>query len=250
LQVKEVVDVTRRYRRVVLEGPELEGFVSEAPDDHVKLIFPDPHTGELVLPVAGSSGPVLDEATRARMRDFTPRAFDAAKRELTIDFALHGAGIANAWAMRATPGDALGVGGPRGSMVVSYHFDWYVLAGDETALPAIARRLEELPSGARAHVLIEVNDIEDEQPLRTAADAHVTWVHRRGARAGTASALVAAVRSLELPVSVDGVRGFVFVAGESTAVRAIRAHLAERGHPRDVQRVSAYWKRGVSAFHE
>jgi NADPH-dependent ferric siderophore reductase len=240
--VKRVIDLTRRYRRIVLEGPDLEGFLSEAPDDHVKVLFPDPETGDLVLPAPEPSGPSFDDAVRARMRDFTPRAFDAAARELTLDFALHGSGIANAWATSAVPGSVLGVGGPRGSMVVPYTFDWFVLAGDETALPAIARRLEELPVGARAIAIVEVEAAEDEQPLRTRADAHITWVHRRG----TASVLEGALRSLELPPGDV----FVFVAGESAAIRAIRGHLAERGHPRDAQRVSAYWKQGVSAFHE
>ena len=225
LHVKSVVEVTRKFRRIVLEGPELEGFLSEAPDDHVKLIFPDLETGELVVPERDSSGVTLDEAARARMRDFTPRAHDAAKGELTIDFALHEAGIASAWATSAATGASLGVGGPRGSMVVPYDFDWYLLAGDETALPAIARWLEELPAGARARVLLEVDEEEDEQPLRTTADAHVTWLHRRGCAAGAVSLLEPAIRSLELPAG----DGFVFVAAESAAVRAIRDHLAERG---------------------
>jgi NADPH-dependent ferric siderophore reductase len=247
LHVKHASFVSRNYRRIVLGGEDLDAFTSEAPDDHVKLLFPDPATGELVLPPNGPSGPAIDDVMRARLRDFTPRAFDAAKQELTVDFALHGAGIANAWAVSASPDSPLGVAGPRGSMVVPYDFDWYVLAGDEAALPAIARRLEELPKGALTFVLLEVDDIQDEQSLTTTADAHVTWLHRRGAPPGTTSLLESAIRTLDLPQG----EGFVFAAGESTAIRSIRAHLAdERGHRRDFQRVSAYWKRGVADFHE
>lgn len=95
------------------------------------------------------------------MRDYTPRHFDAARRELTLDFILHDAGPATAWAQQVKIGDQLGIGGPRGSQVVADVFDWYLLLGDETAMPAIGRRLEELSDDVRAIVLIEVDDEQD-----------------------------------------------------------------------------------------
>jgi len=81
------------------------------------------------------------------MRDFTPRHFDASTRTLTLGFALHDAGPASAWAASARVGDVLGFGGPRGSRLTPDNFDWYLLVGDETALPAIGRRTEELRTG-------------------------------------------------------------------------------------------------------
>lgn len=227
LTVRSVERVTPRYARVVLEGAELEGFESAAPDDHVKVFFPD-QTGR------------LDEADRSRMRDFTPRRFDA--DTLIIDFALHGAGIANSWVESAKPGAQLAIGGPRGSTLVPYDFDWYLLAGDESALPAIARRLEELPADAKVKVFVEVDSEVDVQPLR----GDVTWLFRRGVHAGEAGLLAKALREIEWPLG----DGFVFVAGESGEMRAVREVLEQRGQRRDWSRVTGYWKRGIADFHE
>ena len=123
LTVIGVDDVTPNFRRVTLTGDSLADFVSASFDDHVKLIFaPD-----------ADGAPV--------MRDYTPRRFDNAARELVIEFAQHGDGPAAAWAAQAQPGHTLTVGGPRGSFIIPTDFDWHLLVGDETALPAVARRL-------------------------------------------------------------------------------------------------------------
>ncbi len=244
LQVRSVERLTPAYVRVVLEGPELEGFESAAPDDHVKLFFPDAE-GRLTLPELSPGGsPVLDEAARSRMRDFTPRRFDGAS--LTIDFALHGAGVANAWASTVKPGATLVVGGPRGSTLVPADFDWYLLAGDETALPAIARRLEELPATARVTALIEVDGEADVQPLGGPPALTSRWLFRRGTPAGEAGLLARALQELEWPPG----DGFVFAAGESGEMRSVREVLQQRGQRRDWSRVTGYWKRGVADFHE
>lgn len=224
LTVRSVERLTPRYARITFEGADLAGFESGAPDDHVKLFFPDANTG------------ALDASNRSRMRDFTPRKFDG--DSLIIDFALHGAGIANQWAENARPGSQLLVGGPRGSTVVPYDFDWYLLAGDETAIPAISRRLEELPKNAKVKVFLEVDTEADEQ--RLAGD--VTWLHRRGGEGLLAKALA----ETELPTG----DGFVFVAGESGDMKTVREVLERRGHKREWSRVTGYWKRGVADFHE
>ena len=90
---------------------------------------------------------------------------------------------------QAGPGKFLGVGGPRGSFIVPDDFDWYLLAGDETALPAIGRRLEELPAGTRALVVIEVADAGEEQRFetRTRLDAALAPSRRRRAAANIAA---------------------------------------------------------------
>lgn len=223
LKVRSVERVTPNYARIVLEGDDVAGYTSAAPDDHVKLFFPDPSTGD------------IDTASRSRMRDFTPRKFDA--NSLTIDFALHGAGIANQWAANAKPGSEVGVGGPRGSTIVPYDFDWYLLIGDETAIPAIARRLEELPKNANVKVFLEVDTEADAQNI-----PNVTWLFRRGGE----SKLTNALRDVAFP---DG-DGFVFAAGESSDMRVAREVLEQRGHRREWSRVTAYWKRGEADFHE
>src|SRR5690606_18646134 len=107
-------------------------------------------------PTMGDKGPIFPDNQRPIMRDFTPRRYDAARGVLEIDFALHESGPATDWAKQASPGQKLVIGGPRGSFILPLDFDWYLLIGDETALPAIARRLAELPKGSRVVVLAEV----------------------------------------------------------------------------------------------
>jgi NADPH-dependent ferric siderophore reductase len=150
LQVREVSRLTPKMVRVVVGGEALAGFISAAHDDHVKLFFPQPGHDKPVLPTPTPNGPVYPEgAPRPAARDYTPRRYDATANALTIDFVLHGVGPATTWAAQARPGQFLGVGGPRGSFIVPDDFDWYLLAGDETAIPAIGRRLQELPAGTR-----------------------------------------------------------------------------------------------------
>jgi NADPH-dependent ferric siderophore reductase len=138
-------------------------------------------------------------------------------------------------------------GGPRGSLVVSSDFDWYLLAGDETALPSIARRLEELPPTARAIVVLEVADATEELALDSRASIDLTWLHRDGAEPGTTDLLERAIRDLELP---NG-DGFAWVAAEADAVRPLRTHLREeRGLPKAWTRITGYWKRGSADHHD
>ena len=130
VQVLRVQTLGAEFVRVVFGGESLADFVSLGFDDHVKFIIDGPN-GEPVR------------------RDYTPRRYDRERRELTIDFALHGDGAAAEWARQARAGQPALIGGPRGSMVVPTDYAWYLLAGDATAAPAIGRRLGELPAGAR-----------------------------------------------------------------------------------------------------
>ncbi|WOI46205.1 siderophore-interacting protein [Acidovorax sp. BLS4] len=247
LTVQSAERVTPHCVRIVLTGPDLEGFDSAGFDDHVKLILPDPATGRIDFPVPADTGGLAPNSPRPTMRDYTPRHHDIAARTLTIDFALHDAGPATQWALQAAPGQTVGVGGPRGSMVIPTAFDGYVLIGDDTALPAIARRLAELPAGAPVLVLAEVDGPADEQPLPTAADARIVWVHRQGAEAGTAEPLLQALRAQPLPAGDF----HAWVACESAVAKALRAHLVgERGaYPKWVK-ASGYWRRGSAATHD
>ncbi|RZL61299.1 MAG: siderophore-interacting protein [Variovorax sp.] len=247
LEVRAVERVTPHLVRVTLGGDALEGFHSPGFDDHAKLFFPDPVTGALPMPTVGPDGPSWPEGPKPTMRDYTPRRHDAAAGTLEIDFALHEAGPATAWAERAQPGDALGVGGPRGSFIVPTEFDWHLLIGDDTALPAIARRLAELPVGARVVVLAEVDSEADEVPMPTRADLGLQWVHRRGAEPGSTSGLLEALQKLTMPVGDF----HAWVGCESAAAKALRAHLvSERGANPKWVRASGYWRRGAAATHD
>jgi NADPH-dependent ferric siderophore reductase len=216
LVVSRVEQPSPGFRRITLGGDELEGFVSASFDDHVKLLFD-----------GGAA------------RDYTPRRHDAAAGELQIEFALHGDGPAAAWAAQAGAGDELTVGGPRGSFVIPTDFDWHLLAGDETALPAIARRLEELPEGCRAIVRLAV-DAADRRPLPSRAGVDLQWLE-------AADQLPQAMRELALPAG----EGYAWCAGEAAVMAAVRRVLVqEHGHPAQAIRAAAYWKRGAQAHHE
>ena len=52
------------------------------------------------------------------------------------------------WAAQATRVQRATIGGPRGSLVVAPDHDGHLLVGDGTALPAVTRRLEELPANS------------------------------------------------------------------------------------------------------
>ena len=216
LTVQAVETLTPHFRRVTLVDESLSDFVSASFDDHIKVFVND-----------------------AR-RDYTPRSFDNAARELVIEFALHGDGPAAEWAERAAPGSTLDIGGPKGSTIVPLDYDWHLLVGDETAFPAVARRLEELPTGAKAIVILQAADAADRRAFRTSADVAVTWVE-------TDEQLQAAVRALALP---DG-EGYAWCAGEAAAMAALRKELVQvKGHPGEAIRAAAYWKRGARGHHE
>jgi NADPH-dependent ferric siderophore reductase len=246
LDVLAVERVTPHLVRVTLGGADLEGFHSPGFDDHAKLFFPDEATGALTLPTAGPDGPVWPEGRKPTMRDYTPRRHDAAAGTLEIDFALHVAGPATRWAEQAAPGQRLGVGGPRGSFIVPTAFDGHLLIGDDTALPAISRRLAELPAGARALVLAEVDGPADHVDLPSAADVTLAWVHRDGAAPG-AMPLLDALRAATLPAGDL----HAWIGCESAAAKALRAHLVgECGLNPKWVRASGYWRRGSAATHD
>ncbi|HEU0164485.1 MAG TPA: siderophore-interacting protein [Thermomicrobiales bacterium] len=247
LEVKRIETITPGYVRIVAGGPELEGFQSLDPDDHFKLILPNPGESEPVLPVQTEGGFAYPEdKPRPVMRDYTPRAVDAAARELSIDVALHEDGFASNWARQAKPGDVIGTAGPRGSHIVDYDaFDWFLVAGDETSIPSIARRLEDVPAGKPIFAFIEVDGAADEQPLAHSDGATITWVHRNGVPAGVSTALETAIRAFSFPAG----EGYQWYTGETTALREIRRYiLNERGFDRQWVSFSGHWKYGQADF--
>lgn len=248
LEVVRAERLTPGMVRVTLGGADLEGFASPGFDDHVKLFFPDPTTGEIIMLRPGPDGPEkAADGPRPTMRDYTPRHFDAQALTLAIDFAVHDAGPATSWALQATAGQRLGVGGPRGSFILPVDFDWHLLIGDDTALPAIARRLVQLPAGARAVVLAEVDSVADELALSSAAEVEIHWVHRQGAAPGQAERLLARLRELQLPAGDF----HTWVAAETGVAKRLRSHLVEeRGAEPKWTKAAGYWRHGSAAIHD
>ena len=240
LSVASVQDLTPDLRRIVLEGPELAGFISPGFDDHVK-IFPAAEGQAPILPTVGPDGPIFPEP-RPVARDYTPRAYDAAANRLTLDFATGHGGPATEWAMRARVGSVLGIGGPRGSFIVPTVFADHVLIGDETALPAIARRLEELPAGVRAHAVIEVADAASRLDLHSQAEVALTWATRDGAPRGRAETLLAAVETAL--AGVDPSDAYVWIAAEANVAKALRAKVLGMGFSPKAMKAAGYWRLG------
>lgn len=221
LEVARTERIGASYARITFTGDALDGFTSDAFDDHVKLLLP------------AAPGKIA-------RRDYTPRSFDHARRELVIEFLLHAQGVASDWARSARAGDRVTIGGPKGSMIIPADYDWHLLAGDATALPAIHRRVQELPPGARIFAVVQVPDAADRRPFDASASVQATWVQ-------DGEALLAAVAALELPVG----EGFAWGAGEAGTMLRLRTLLAgRRGLSRESMKIAAYWKQGVSEFHE
>ncbi|RCW87094.1 siderophore-interacting protein [Paracoccus lutimaris] len=218
--IAEVAHLTPHMIRVTLRGDELADFESAAADDHIKVLVPGP-----------------DGALEAR--DYTPRAFDTARRELVIDFVDHGDGPASGWARKARAGETLKIAGPRGSRVISGTVPNWIFVGDETALPAIGRFLEELPAGTRATVIAAVPGPADEQKLESAADLDLRWIHRPLAEAADPAPLLGALRPLRPAPGT-----FVWIAAEAAVARALRQHVLGLGHPPGWIRAAGYWVRG------
>ena len=231
LQVLRVTDITPRMRRVTLHGPELVGFISLGTDDHVKLLFATTPEEQAALdseaPLQNSDGP------RPAMRDYTPRRYDPQTGELDIDFVLHGDGPAATWAAQAEAGQTLNIAGPRGSMIVPDMFDSYLLIGDETALPAIGRRLEALPANRKALVVVEIDNAAERQTLHSEAQLEVIWVVRGE------QDLLEVTRQLSLPAGDL----YAWVATESSLSRKLRRVLLDEFKLDEATiKAAGYWR--------
>ncbi|MET9377114.1 siderophore-interacting protein [Streptomyces sp. NPDC002992] len=253
------VDRTRRLGpslvRVTFTGEDLKTFASGGRDQSLSLFLPHPGQEAPVLPpldnpdmyaILGAWRAMPDDE-RAVMRSYTVREQRTDPRpEVDIDFALHeDGGPACRWAQHASPGDRVVVLGPAVAANTGVRFqlpdgaDSVLIWADETALPAASAILEWLPAETRAHVYLEVPYSGDRQELATQADATVTWLVREE---GAPSA-VDAVRTAELP----GRDPYVWIAGESGAVKALRRHFV-RERELDRRRVTfvGYWRKGLS----
>lgn len=232
--------------RVTLGGTGTAGFEAHSPDEHVKLLFPEPD-GTMRLPEP--DGLMLRwPRPLPTSREYTVRAYDASTGEIDIDIALHEGGLASDWARAVEPGEVVHVAGPPGGLIVPHNYDRYLLAGDITALPAIARWLEELPTDATGWALIEVADETEQIPLTAPEGVEVRWLHRGGRPAGTGDALERAVRAL--PLSTDE-RVYVWMAGEAASLKPLR-HWVRRELRLDARDhdIRGYWKRGVTDYDD
>ncbi|MEW1908471.1 siderophore-interacting protein [Kitasatospora sp. NPDC085895] len=231
--------ITPHMQRVVLGGDGLAAFPAGAFTDHyVKVLF---GAEGVTYPEPFDLERIREEFPREQWpvtRTYTVRAWNPELRELTLDFVVHGdEGLAGPWAVRARPGETVRFMGPGGGYAPDTTADWHLLAGDESALPAIAAALEALPADAEVRAFVEVAGPEEEQKFDSAAE--VVWLHRGDRPVG--ELLVEAVRALEFPAG----RVHAFVHGEAGFVKELRALLrVDLGIPREDLSVSGYWRLG------
>ena len=183
---------------------------------------------------------LADSAGDTVRRDYTPRHYNAQAQELTIEFAVHDGGFASDWAKNAKAGDEVVIGGPRGSMVIPTEYDWHMLIGDETALPAISRRIEELATDAQIMVIAKINSQEDIRLFDGKTNLSVLWVYDY-------PSLINEVKEMILP---EG-EGYIWSAGEAATMATIKRYLVgEKDVDPKKLSVASYWKQGESDFHE
>lgn len=239
--------------RVVLGGSGFDTFApNEFTDSYVKLVFvaDDVDVAELPRPLTLDSFAGLPADKQPLIRTMTVRRADPVAGELTIDVVVHGEhGVAGPWADTAQPGQPMYLMGPGGAYAPDPSADWHLLAGDESALPAIAAALEALPDNAVGKAFIEISGPEDEIALAAPKSVQVNWIYRGGRadlvpedRAGDHAPLIEAVKTTQwLPGQVH-----VFIHGEAQAVmHNLRPYIRkDRAVDAEWASISGYWRRG------
>jgi NADPH-dependent ferric siderophore reductase len=237
VSVREVELTTPYLARVTLAGSELIGFTVDQPAASVRLLLPTPDTAELVMPTWDGNVFLLPDGERATIRTFTPPLTASAAEDLSLDVVIHEGGAASSWVQQAGVGDQAAISGPGRGYAIEPGAEGFLLAGDETAMPAIRQLLGAVPDDRPVHVLIEVGSPEARLSLPDHPLATIEWLDRRPGTAPGA-ALVEAVAAAAI-----GPDRRVWAAGEAGAMQRIRRHLfEERGIPRAAATVRGYWK--------
>ena len=272
------------FTRITFAGDDLEHFGTDGLDQRIKLIIPFDDGSVTDVGQADEAQGMMDWYRRWRelpdekrnpIRTYTVRAVRPEAREIDVDFVLHGTeGPASAWATAAQPGDPLYIVGPNArSVEAPGGLEWkpgdatsVLIAGDETAAPAICSIVETLPSHVTGEVCIEVPTEADALPLAAPDGVTVRWLARgsapHGVRLSAAvhawgrarSSSAAPVVELaepdedevlwEVPEQADAAE-YAWLAGEAGTITALRRHLVrDLGIDRKSVAFMGYWKVG------
>lgn len=237
--------LTEHLVRVHIGGPALAEFTDNGcTDRYVKIHFAKPELGLTPPYDLDELREQLPPEDLPVTRTYTIRSVGA--DSLAIDFVVHGdEGVAGPWAAAAKPGDLIAFSGPGGAYRPDPEADAHLLAGDESALPAVAAALEELADhlpDAVGTAYLEVYGRGDELPLRAPRGVEIRWLHRGSAVAGTSTALADALAAHPWPAG----RVQVFAHGERESMKAVRDVMKTRAVPRSDLSLSGYWAYGRS----
>jgi NADPH-dependent ferric siderophore reductase len=236
--VERVERLSGRMLRVTLAGPGMVGFPVPDPAASVRLLLPFPGE-DLVLPDWVGNNFLMADGRRPIMRTFTPQNVDPEAGRIDLDIVEHDEGAACGWAAKAEPGWEAAISGPLKGYAIDSDAPGFLLAGDESAIPAIGQLLAALPDGTPVEVHVEITDAAAELALPDHPRADVRW-HQLGSGSAPGDAIVAAVTKAEI---AEGTR--IWVAGEAASVQRIRKHLFDTlGIPRPQTVVRGYWKHG------
>ena len=237
--MRRVERLTPRLVQVTFGGAELAGFTVDQPAASVRVLLPSAAGADLVVPSWNGNEFLLPDGRRPTIRTLTPWRADPERVELDVGIVVHGGGVASDWALSAEPGEPAAISGPGRGYTVDHDAPAYLIAGDETAIPAITQVLDAVPDETTVRVRVEVAHHDGRLALPAHPGATVEWCDLApGSPPG--DALGAAVRDVAL---ADGTR--VWAAGEAAAVQRIRRHLFDdRGLPRAQTSVRGYWKHG------
>ncbi|WP_205323971.1 siderophore-interacting protein [Glycomyces sp. YM15] len=283
VEVRALRRLSPSFIRVTFAGATLRHFADNGYDQRFKLIFPAPACGFDKMPTSErwySELRALPEAEQCGVRTYTVRAVRRAAGEVDVDMVVHEAhgdeecGPALRWLRDAAVGDeVLLLGpdarwdGPHGG--VDFHAPEgaeLLIAGDETAAPAIAAILEDLPITARGKAFIEVPEAADVLDLDTPEDVEVVWLPREGAAWGDrlVPAVTEAARAMdfaksgqfdenedemiwEAPQEVARCEAYVWIAAETGVVKTLRFTVRkELGLPKECGAFMGYWRNGAS----
>ncbi|MGD1927295.1 MAG: siderophore-interacting protein [Leptolyngbyaceae cyanobacterium] len=235
--VQFIEQVTPRVRRIVFGGETLAGFSAPRPGAHIKLLFN-----------AAPKAPADPKKMRSQMRTYTPRHFNPDSQELTVEFVLHGDGLASTWAAQAQVGDTLTIAGPGGGMDIPDRLTTMVMLVDESAIPAAGAVLEALPANCTPIIICEVEDAREQRSLSSSIEVAPTWLFRQEQAASPGLLLESYLPNVLTSVKdFDDV--FWWIACEANMMRRLRSQLLKQpGVSKDRLVSRGYWKSETSNY--
>ncbi|MGW5879711.1 siderophore-interacting protein [Nocardiopsis terrae] len=238
---------------VTLGGEELSAFEFLGLDQCTRLFLPRAGQSSLRLPTAAHNGWIaqyylMSARDKPYVRNYTVRRFDAERRELDIEFVVHGdTGPASAWAAGAVAGEEVGLFAEGVYYLPSPGTDWQLLVGDESALPAVASVLEQAPPDLRAEVYLEVPGADDVRELVVPEGVNTHWLVREDPGAVPGRLASRTVRAALADGGLPEGRPYCFLAGERDLPTGLRRTLVrEHGVAKADVTFVGYWRHGRS----